>query len=44
MYGENVRSVWYAQTDKSGELLELVSAKTLGKVKAEITGRCYKAL
>lgn len=44
VYGENVRSVWYAQTDKSGELLELVSAKTLGKVKAEITGRCYKAL
>lgn len=44
VYGENVRSVWYAETDKSGELLELVSAKTLGKVKAEITGRCYKAL
>ena len=44
MYGENVRSVWYAETDKSGELLELVSAKTLGKVRAEITGRCYKAL
>ena len=44
VYGENVRSVWYAETDKSGELLELVSAKTLGKVRAEITGRCYKAL
>ena len=44
VYGENVRSVWYAETDKSGELLELVSAKSLGKVKAEITGRCYKAL
>ena len=44
VYGENVRSVWYADTDKSGELLELVSAKTLGKVRAEITGRCYKAL
>lgn len=44
LYGENVRSVWYAETDKSGELLELVSAKSLGKVKAEITGRCYKAL
>lgn len=44
VYGENVRSVWYAETDKSGELIELVSAKTLGKVKAEITGRCYKAL
>ena len=42
VYGENVRSV--AETDKSGELLELVSAKTLGKVRAEITGRCYKAL
>lgn len=44
VYGENVRSVWYAETDKSGELIELVSAKSLGKVKAEITGRCYKAL
>lgn len=44
VYGENVRSVWYAETDKSGELLELVSAKSFGKVKAEITGRCYKAL
>ena len=44
VYGENVRSVWYAETDKSGELLELVSAKSLGKVKAEITGRCYKTL
>lgn len=44
VYGENVRSVWYAETDKSGELIELVSAKTLGKVRAEITGRCYKAL
>lgn len=44
VYGENVRSVWYAETDKSGELLELVSAKSLGKVKAEITDRCYKAL
>lgn len=44
VYGENVRSVWYAETDKSGELLELVSAKTLGKVRAEITGRCNKAL
>lgn len=44
VYGENVRSVWYAETGKSGELLELVSAKSLGKVKAEITGRCYKAL
>lgn len=44
VYGENVRSVWYAETDKSGELFELVSAKTLGKVRAEITGRCYKAL
>ena len=44
VYGENVRAVWYAETDKSGELLELVSAKTLGKVRAEITGRCYKAL
>lgn len=44
VYGENVRSVWYAETDKSGELLELVSAKTLGKVRAEITGRCYKTL
>lgn len=44
VYGENVRAVWYAETDKSGELLELVSAKSLGKVKAEITGRCYKAL
>ena len=44
VYGENVRSVWYADTDKSGELIELVSAKTLGKVRAEITGRCYKAL
>ena len=44
VYGENVRSVWYAETDKSGELLELGSAKTLGKVRAEITGRCYKAL
>lgn len=43
-YGENVRAVWYAETDKSGELLELVSAKSLGKVKAEIAGRCYKAL
>ena len=44
VYGENVRTVWYAETDKSGELIELVSAKSLGKVKAEITGRCYKAL
>ena len=44
VYGENVRSVWYAETDKSGELIELVSAKTLGKVRAEITGHCYKAL
>ena len=44
VYGENVRSVWYAETDKSGELIELVSAKSLGKVKAEITGRFYKAL
>lgn len=44
VYGENVRSVWYAETGKSGELLELVSAKSFGKVKAEITGRCYKAL
>lgn len=44
VYGENVRAVWYAETDKSGELIELVSAKSLGKVKAEITGRCYKAL
>lgn len=44
VYDENVRSVWYAETDKSGELIELVSAKSLGKVKAEITGRCYKAL
>ena len=44
VYGENVRSVWYAETDKSGELIELVSAKTLGKVRAEITGCCYKAL
>lgn len=44
VYGENVRSVWYAETDKSGELIELVSAKSLGKVKAEIAGRCYKAL
>ena len=44
VYGENVRSVWYAETDKSGALIELVSAKTLGKVRAEITGRCYKAL
>mgnify|MGYP001067554620 CR=1 FL=1 len=44
VYGENVRSVWYAETDKSGELIELVSAKSLGKVKAEIPGRCYKAL
>ena len=44
VYGENVRSVWYAETDKSGELIELVSAKSLGKVKAEITGRCHKAL
>lgn len=44
VYGENVRSVWYAETDKSGELIELVSAKSLGKVKTEITGRCYKAL
>ena len=44
VYGENVRSVWYAETDKSGELLELVSAKTLATLRAEITGRCYKAL
>lgn len=44
VYGESVESVWYAETDKAADAVELIAAKSLGRVKAQITGLVYKAL
>ena len=43
-YGEDVDAVWYAETDRAEEMLDLIEAKSPGRVKAEIAGCVYKPL
>lgn len=43
-YGEDVDAVWYAETDRAEEMLDLIEARSTGRVKAEIAGCVYKPL
>lgn len=43
-YADAVRSVWYVPSDDAASAVELVSAKSFGRVTANVVGHAFKAL